>query len=231
MRVRTVADARRSRTPARGSRARRRDISRPHRAPRDADRRGAAHGLRDGRLPRLRDRHGGRQRASLSRGTSLRSRRCCLRPGRARDRWSSRLMPWRRFRKKVERPIDVSKSIEESLEDAADGEAEEDVVELAELDDASTAEAATGQPDDDRAPTELGDKLRGALDPDAPHRVDEARRERRPRSAPRGIALDGSSGAARSDDAHVAPKSYPELGVDLHVEVARGLRLKNPVMT
>ena len=134
-------------------------------------------------------------------------------------------MPWRRFRKKVERPIDVSKSIEESLEDAADGESEEDAAELAELDDATIAEAATGEPDDDRAPTELGEKLRGALD------ADEARRERRLRSAPRGIALDGSSGAARSDDAHVAPKSYPELGVDLSVEAARGLRLKNPVMT
>ena len=76
-------------------------------------------------------------------------------------------MPWRRFRKKVERPIDVSKSIEESLEDAANGEADEDLVELAELDDATIAEAATGEPDDARAPTEIGDKLRGVLeDPD-----------------------------------------------------------------
>jgi len=72
-------------------------------------------------------------------------------------------MPWRRFRKKVERPIDVSKSIEESLEDAADGESEEDATELAELDDANVTEAATGEPDDDRAPTELGDQLRQAM--------------------------------------------------------------------
>src|SRR2546428_2944015 len=138
-------------------------------------------------------------------------------------------MPWRRFRRKVERSIDVSKSIEESLEDAADGEAQEDLAELVELDDATIAEAATGEPDEERAPTELGDKLRGVLE-DAAERGGEARRERRPRSAPRGIAVDRSSGAARSDDAHAAPDSYPELGVDLSVEAARGLRLKNPVL-
>src|SRR5256712_917786 len=134
-------------------------------------------------------------------------------------------MPWRRFRKKVERSIDVSKSIEESLEDAADGEEQEDLTELAELDDATITEAGTGEPDDDRAPSELGDKLREALDSDAPHRVGL------PRSAPRGIAMDRRPGAARSEDPHAASRSYPELGVDLEVEAARGLRLKNPVMT
>jgi dihydroorotate dehydrogenase (NAD+) catalytic subunit len=131
-------------------------------------------------------------------------------------------MPWRRLRKKVERPIDVSKSIEESLEDAADGEAEEDLTELAELDDASIAEAATGEPDDDRAPSELGTKLHDALE-EGPHRGGL------PRSAPRGIAMDRRPGAARSEDPHAA--SLPESGVDLEVEAARGLRLKNPVMT
>jgi dihydroorotate dehydrogenase (NAD+) catalytic subunit len=145
-------------------------------------------------------------------------------------------MPWRRFRKKVERPIDVSKSIEESLDDAADGESEEDATELAELDAATITEAATGQPDDDREPGELGTKLRDALEEEPqrgglPHSAAGPRREPRPRSAPRGIALDRSSGAARSDDAHAAPESYPELGTDLSVEAARGLRLKNPVMT
>jgi dihydroorotate dehydrogenase (NAD+) catalytic subunit len=131
-------------------------------------------------------------------------------------------MPWRRFRKKVERPIDVSKSIEESLEDAADGEAEEDLTELAELDDASTNEAASGEADDSRAPTDLGEKLRDALE-------EELQRGGLPHSAPRGIALDRSSGAARSEAPHAA--SYPEASVDLSVEAARGLRLKNPVMT
>jgi dihydroorotate dehydrogenase (NAD+) catalytic subunit len=134
-------------------------------------------------------------------------------------------MPWRRFRKKVERPIDVSRSIEESLEDAANGEAEEDLSELAELDDATIAEAASGEPDDDRAPTDLGEKLRDAFDTDAPHRVGL------PRSAPRGIARDRSARAARSEDPHAASRTYPEAGVDLFVEAARGLRLKNPVMT
>jgi hypothetical protein len=107
-------------------------------------------------------------------------------------------MPWRRLRKKVERPIDVSKSIEESLEDAADGEAEEDLTELAELDDASTYETASGEADDSRAPTDLGEKLRDALDTDAPHRGGP------PRSAPRGIALDRPTGAARSEDPDAA---------------------------
>ena len=106
-------------------------------------------------------------------------------------------MPWRRFRKKVERPIDVSKSIEESLDDAADGESEEDAIELAELDDASVAEAATGEPDDDRAPTELGDKLRSVLE-------DAAERGGPLRSAPRGIAMDRRLGAARSEDPDAA---------------------------
>src|SRR2546428_13096139 len=116
-------------------------------------------------------------------------------------------MPWRRFRKKVERSIDVSKSIEESLDDAADGESEEYATELAELDDANITEAATGEPDDDRAPSELGTKLRDALDTDAP------RRGGPPRSAPRGTVMDGRSGAARSEDPRVA--SLPEFGVDL----------------
>src|ERR1700720_2358431 len=104
-------------------------------------------------------------------------------------------MPGRRLRKKVERPIDVSKSIEESLEDAAEGESDEDLPELAELDGATIAEAATGEPDDDRAPSELGAKLHDALE-EGPHRGGL------PRSAPRGIALDRSAGAARSEAPH-----------------------------
>jgi len=131
-------------------------------------------------------------------------------------------MPWRRLRKKVERPIDASKSIEESLDDAADGESEEDATELAELDGATITEAATGEPDEDRAPSELGTKLRDALE-------EEPQRGGLPYSAPRGIAMDRRPGAARSEGPHAA--SYPELSVDLSVEAARGLRLKNPVMT
>src|SRR2546422_9513223 len=99
-------------------------------------------------------------------------------------------MPWRRFRKKVERSIDVSKSIEESLEDAADGEEQEDLTELAELDHATITEAATGEPDDDRAPSELGDKLREGLDSDPPHPGGL------PPSAPRGNPMDPRPGAA-----------------------------------
>jgi len=43
--------------------------------------------------------------------------------------------------------------------------------------------------------------------------------------------VDRRLGAARSEDPHAASPSYPEAGVDLTVEAARGLRLKNPVMT
>src|SRR2546422_8498655 len=101
-------------------------------------------------------------------------------------------MPWRRLRKKVERPIDVSKSIEESLDDAADGESEEDATELAELDDASLIEAVTGEPEENRAPSELGTKLRDALDTDVP------RRGGPPHSAPAGAGMGRSAGGGRS---------------------------------
>src|SRR2546428_13857696 len=97
-------------------------------------------------------------------------------------------MPWRRFRKKVERSIDVSKSIEESLEDAADGEEQEDLTELAELDAANITEAATGEPDEDRAPSDLGTKLRDALE-EGPQRGGV------PRFGPRGVAGASPRGA------------------------------------
>src|SRR5256884_1007968 len=134
-------------------------------------------------------------------------------------------MPWRRFRKKVERPIDVSKSIEESLEDAADGEEQEDLVELAELDDASVAEAATGEPDEGRAPTELGDRLRDAL-------ATEEQRGGLPSERPLARGTSRShEGPSEGDPRAATAARYPEIGVDLEVEAARGLRLKNPVMT
>jgi dihydroorotate dehydrogenase (NAD+) catalytic subunit len=134
-------------------------------------------------------------------------------------------MPWRRFRKKVERSIDVSKSIEESLEDAAEGEEQEDLTELAELDDAKITEAATGEPDDDRAPSDLGTKLRDALETEEqrgglPSERPPARRTSR--------SLEGPS---EEDPRAARAAASPESGVDLEVEAARGLRLKNPVMT
>ncbi|HEV8230349.1 MAG TPA: dihydroorotate dehydrogenase [Candidatus Limnocylindria bacterium] len=113
-------------------------------------------------------------------------------------------MPWRRQRKPVERPIDVRRGVEESLEQAAAGEEEEDLVEIVDLDGATLTEAATGEPDEDRAPTELADKLRETL---AGAVISEVR------AAPR-----------------TPPGSLPEHGVDLSVEAARGLWLKNPVI-
>jgi len=114
-------------------------------------------------------------------------------------------MPWRRTRKHVERPIDVRQSLEESLETAAEGEEEEDLVELVDLDGASIAEAATGEMDAERAPTEIADKLRETL---AGAVITEVR------TVP-----------------HAPPETLPEHGVDLSVEAARGLWLKNPVLT
>jgi dihydroorotate dehydrogenase (NAD+) catalytic subunit len=114
-------------------------------------------------------------------------------------------VPWRRPKKQVERPIDVRRSLEESLEVASEGEEEEDLVELVDLDGASITEAATGEADDERMPTEIADKLRETL-----------------------------AGAVISDVRavpHARPETLPEHGVDLSVEAARGLWLKNPIVT
>jgi dihydroorotate dehydrogenase (NAD+) catalytic subunit len=114
-------------------------------------------------------------------------------------------VPWRRPKKQIERPIDVRRSLEESLETASEGEEEEDLVELADIDGASISEAATGDADDERLPTEIADKLRESL-----------------------------AGAVITDVRavpHAPPETLPEHGVDLSVEVARGLWLKNPVLT
>src|SRR5437867_13261116 len=72
-------------------------------------------------------------------------------------------MPWRRPKKQIERPIDVRRSLEESLEDAAEGAEEEDLVELVDLDGASIAEAAAGEPDAERHPPQLAVKPRERL--------------------------------------------------------------------
>jgi dihydroorotate dehydrogenase (NAD+) catalytic subunit len=114
-------------------------------------------------------------------------------------------MPWRRPKKQVERPIDVRRSLEESLESAAEGEEEEDLVELVDLDGASLTEAATGEADAERAPTEIADKLRETL---------------------AGAVITEVRTATR-----MPAEALPEHGVDLSVEAARGLWLKNPVLT
>jgi dihydroorotate dehydrogenase (NAD+) catalytic subunit len=114
-------------------------------------------------------------------------------------------VPWRRPKKQVERPIDVRRSLEESLEDAAEGEEEEDLVELVDLDGASIAEAAAAEPDPERLPTEIADKLRESL---AGAVITEVR------AVP-----------------HAPAETLPEHGVDLSIEAARGLWLKNPVLT
>jgi len=111
-------------------------------------------------------------------------------------------MPWRRPRKRPDRSLNVSRAIEETLEDASAGEDENDAVELADVDGASIIEAAAGEPDaDHRSPSPLAEQL---------------------------------SRVELSDSAVVVPvrsAERPEEGVDLEVDAARGLRLKNPVLT
>ena len=111
-------------------------------------------------------------------------------------------MPWRRPRKKVDRPVNVSRAIEETLEELSADEDEDDSVELAGVDGASIVEAATGEADTGgRTPSPLAEQL---------------------------------SRVELSDTAVIAPvrsARRPEDGVDLAVDAARGLRLKNPVLT
>jgi dihydroorotate dehydrogenase (NAD+) catalytic subunit len=111
-------------------------------------------------------------------------------------------MPWRRPRKKVDRPVNVSRAIEETLEELGAAEDEDDSVELADVDGASIVEAATGEADtEQRTPSPFAEQL---------------------------------SRVELSDTAVVAPvrsAERPEDGFDLAVDAARGLRLKNPVLT
>jgi len=111
-------------------------------------------------------------------------------------------VPWRRPRRKVERPVNVSRAIEETLEELSAHEDEDDSVDLADVDGASIVEAATGEADTEaRTPSALAEQLR---------RVE------------------------LGDSAVIAPvrsSERPEEGVDLAVDAARGLRLKNPVLT
>ena len=146
-------------------------------------------------------------------------------------------MPWRAPRKRVERPINVSRSTEESLEELAQGEEEDDTVELADLDGASIVEAATGEPDPERTPSELGTKLSAALsEASAGPAVGPPKPSTRGGSPPdsvRGPAARGPSAvqsAGPGQPSDVARQSA-EHGVDLEVEAARGLRLRNPVLT
>ena len=111
-------------------------------------------------------------------------------------------MPWRRPRKKVDRPVNVSRAIEETLEELSAGEDEDDSVELADVDGASIVEAASGEPDtEQRTPSALAEQLSR-------------------------VELSDSAIVAP-----VRSAERPEEGIDLAVDAARGLRLVNPVLT
>ena len=110
--------------------------------------------------------------------------------------------PRRTRRQRVERPVNVSRAVEETLEELSVGEEEDDSLELADVDGASIVEAATGHADlEARTPSLLAEQL---------------------------------SRVELNDSAVVAPvrsTERPEDGVDLTVDAARGLRLRNPVLT
>jgi len=111
-------------------------------------------------------------------------------------------MPWRRPRKKVDRPVNVSRAIEETLEELSAGEDEDDSVELADVDGASIVEAASGEADtEQRTPSALAEQLSR-------------------------VELSDSAFVAP-----VRSAERPEEGIDLAVDAARGLRLVNPVLT
>ncbi|HUG55964.1 MAG TPA: dihydroorotate dehydrogenase [Candidatus Limnocylindrales bacterium] len=137
-------------------------------------------------------------------------------------------MPWRRPRKPVESAGRQRRSVEESLEHAAEREELDDAGELAALDGATIAEAALGEAEPPEPDSELASKLRVAVEgvelPEESVAVEGARaRPRRPR-APR------EEERAAEPEAD-GPHPRPEEGVDLAVDAARGLRLKNPVLT
>jgi dihydroorotate dehydrogenase (NAD+) catalytic subunit len=157
-------------------------------------------------------------------------------------------MPWRRPRKRVERARDVDRSEEQVLEVKAEHEEEDEAVELAALDGASIVEAATGAVDEPRAPSDLAARLGEAvagLDLDAAEPPDVASgrgsRPRRPKreAGPAAASYEtrlpstsgGSAASAAASTSLSSSVSHPERGVDLEVMAARGLRLKNPVLT
>ncbi len=152
-------------------------------------------------------------------------------------------MPWRKPRKHVDRARDVAHSEEEALERKAEHEEEDQATELAALDGASIVEAATGSIDEPRVASDLAAKLGEAVAGLELRSSDAAASA--PSSLPdhwrAGIGRDlgpatptrsGSRrrfAAAASDTTSEA--AAPESGVDLEVEIARGLRVKNPVLT
>jgi dihydroorotate dehydrogenase (NAD+) catalytic subunit len=117
-------------------------------------------------------------------------------------------VPWRRPRKHVERARDVDRSVEEMLAEKADHAEEDESVDLAALDGASIVEAATGEAEPDLGSDELATRLSEAV---------------------RDVDLTQERVRVVTPSKDVTP--LPEAGIDLQVEAARGLWLKNPVLT
>ncbi|MFN2519446.1 MAG: dihydroorotate dehydrogenase [Candidatus Limnocylindria bacterium] len=125
----------------------------------------------------------------------------------------------------------MSRSMEESLEEAAEGEGEEDLVDLADVDGATIAEAATGEPETPEGSSDLAAKLRDAVS--GMDLADDAPSIPRGRTRPTTAATVGHVQETVAPGTPVDDKaaSHPESNVDLSVEAARGLVLKNPVLT
>lgn len=138
-------------------------------------------------------------------------------------------MPWRRPRTHVERPRDIRRSEEEALAEKAEHEEEDQATELAALDGASIVEAATGEPEADRSPSDLAAKLGEAMQRASGSDVSSGRgsRPRRPTVSAGQVAASYETRLPSTS----GPEALLEYGVDLEVEAARGLRLRNPVLT
>lgn len=131
----------------------------------------------------------------------------------------------------------MRKAEEQMLEEHAEREEDRDAVELSDIDGASIVEAATGEPDAADAASDLASKLgrvvegielRGPGEPAAFSR--SSRADQLAGSRDDTLAASGSRSSQYLPDRDEGTR-HPEEGVDLAVNAARGLRLKNPVLT
>lgn len=133
-------------------------------------------------------------------------------------------MPWRKPKRREERGGPIRRSPEEAIEEASEEEELADAVELAELEGASLAEAAFGEPDQ-RVESPLRAKLAEVLD--EIELADETITTPKP---PKRRERKGPPAAAERETAPAFPIERLAVDdVDLSVAIG-GLKLKNPVM-
>lgn len=137
-------------------------------------------------------------------------------------------MPWKRPRKTVERGGRVRRSPEESIEEAFEEEELADAVELADLEGASLADVARGEPDvagKTALSERLAEVLKGVELPE--EAAPAATPRKKARAQPGLVSPRASERAATSREFPVERLAIGE--VDLRVRIG-SLELKNPVM-